>query len=250
MPLPRSNLQANPIIELNQLSFSYPSTSVLRNVSFCIYPGEFIGIIGPNGGGKTTLLKLLMGFLKPTQGIIKVLGETPSAHKHSMHLAYVPQALRFDRDFPISVEEVVLSGLLSRLPWYGHFRLQERQAARQALENVGLSHLTTYPFGTLSGGQAQRVLIARALVSQPQLLLLDEPTASVDSQAEADIHAILKTLRGQMTILMVTHNLRVAIDQVERVLCVQGNIFSLNPEEVCEHFALGLYHAPLIQPRS
>ncbi len=252
MPLPMDKRMPNqPIIELDQVSFSYQNTPVLKQVSFQVYPGEFIGIIGPNGGGKTTLLKLILGFLKPSCGRLRVFGNAPSGLlHHSPRLAYVPQSVRFDRDFPISVEEVVLSGLLSHLPWYGRFCRADREAAKQALEQTGLVHLSEHPFGTLSGGQAQRVLIARALVSKPELLLLDEPTASVDSQAEADIYALLNQLKGKMTILMVTHDLRAAIDQVERVLCVQSSVISLKPEEVCKHFAFGLYHMPLIQPSS
>lgn len=240
-----------PIIELDHLSFSYHNTPILIDLSFSIQSGEFIGIIGPNGGGKTTLLKLIMGFLKPVSGKIKVFGQIPSSYS-GMHgqLAYVPQSVRLDREFPISVLEVVLSGLLSHLPWYGMFSSKDQQAAREVLDIVGLSSFSDSPFGTLSGGQAQRVLIARALVSRPQLLLLDEPTASVDSRAEADIYALLKDLKGHMTIMMVTHDLSAAIDHVERLLCVQGQVFSLQPEEVCEHFAFGLYHTPLMQPSS
>lgn len=236
----------SPLIQLEHVFFSYHSMPVLHDVSFTVEPGEFMGIIGPNGGGKTTLLKLILGFLKPSRGLIRVFGKTPgSSPQGVVPLAYVPQAMRFDRDFPISVEEVVLAGLLKNLPWYGCFSKQDRQAAHEALERVGLEKLKNAPFGTLSGGQAQRVLIARALVSHPQLLLLDEPTASVDSQAEADIYAILKELKGEMTILMVTHDLRAAIDHVERILCVQGRVFSLKPAEVCEHFVFGLYHLPI-----
>jgi zinc transport system ATP-binding protein len=234
-----------PIVQVEQLSFSYQDSLVLSNVSLEVYPGEFIGIIGPNGGGKTTLLKLIMGFLRPTKGKIRVFGEPPKSGMQTC-MAYVPQFMRFDRQFPISVLEVVLSGLLSHLPWYGIFPKKERQKALDVLEQVGLVSFAHHSFGTLSGGQAQRVLIARALVSQPQLLLLDEPTASVDSQAEADIYALLNELKGKMTILMVTHNLRAAIDQVQRLFCVQGSALSLKPEEVCEHFAIGLYHAPLV----
>lgn len=244
-------MTSSPIVDFQNVSFSYHHMPVLSQVNFQIPPGEFVGIIGPNGGGKTTLLKLITGFLKPKLGTVRVFDDIAGSRPAGTYpLAYVPQSMRFDRDFPISVEEVVLSGLLSRLPWYGRFHTNEREAARQALENVGLANLSDCTFGTLSGGQAQRVLIARALVSQPQLLLLDEPTASVDSQAEAEIYTILEKLKGQMTILMVTHDLHAAIDHVERVICVKGNVFSLRPEEVCEHFALGLYHAPLIQPRS
>ena len=251
MPLPAPDKREQPIIEFKEVSFSYPGAPVLDRVSFQVNRGEFVGMIGPNGGGKTTLLKLILGFLRPSSGSIRIFNEIKNDPSHySQRLAYVPQSNRFDRDFPISVEEVVLSGLVSRLPWYGRFHAQEKEAVNEVLELLGLSHLSRNPFGTLSGGQAQRVLIARALVSKPQLLLLDEPTASVDIQAESDIYALLSQLKGKMTILMVTHDLRAAIDQVERVLCIQGGVISLKPEEVCSHFAVGLYHMPLIQPKS
>lgn len=239
-----------PIVELENVFFSYENNPVLVDVSFTVSHGEFIGIMGPNGGGKTTLLKLLMGFLKPTKGRVRLFQHLPGQTQAHQRLAYVPQSVRFDREFPITVLEVVLSGLLSHLPWYGSFRQEDRQAAHEALERVGLAHFSERTFGTLSGGQAQRVLIARALVSQPQLLLLDEPTASVDVQAEADIYALLKELKGTMTIMMVTHDLRAAVDHVERLLCVQGTVFSLKAEEVCEHFAMGLYHTPLVQTKT
>ncbi len=225
-----------PIIKLDKVSFAYEDALVLENVSLEIFPGESIAIIGPNGGGKTTLLKLILGFLKPTRGKVEVFGDP---------IAYVPQTTRFDKQFPISVMEVVLSGCLSRLPWYGRFHPSEIAAATEALEKVGLQDFGDVPFGKLSGGQAQRVLIARALVSHPTLLLLDEPTASVDSKAEAEIYAILKKLHGTMTILMVTHDLKAAVNQVERVLCIQRQAVPMRPEEVCEHFAIGLYHPPL-----
>lgn len=247
MPLPSNK---PPIIEFNRVNFSYQRSLTLNNVSFQIFPNEFIGIIGPNGGGKTTLLKLILGFLKPSHGSVLVFNEAAGEHsRENIRLAYVPQSIRFDRDFPISVEEVVLSGLLAHLPWYGRFRTQDHHAAHEALELMGLAHLSKRAFGKLSGGQAQRVLIARALASNPQLLLLDEPTTSVDPQAVSEIYANLNQLKGKMTILMVTHDLGAAIDQVDRILCVQGGVISLKPEEVCKHFAFGLYHMPLIQPQ-
>ena len=238
-----------PIIQMEQVNFAYAQTPVLTNVNLSINPHEFIGIIGPNGGGKTTLLKLLMGFLRPTSGNLEVFGTTPQLSRHQV--AYVPQTQRYDRDFPISVLELVLSGRLSRLPWYGKFSHADKEAAQQALEQVRLTSLKNAAFGTLSGGQAQRALIARALASHPKLLLLDEPTANVDSQAEADIYEILHRLQGKMTVLMVTHDLSTALEQVQRVILVQNNVILLKPEEVCQHFAMGLYHAPLMQlPRT
>ncbi len=233
------------VVNFEHVSFAYQDAFVLKDVSFEVKNGEFIGIIGPNGGGKTTLLKLMMGFLKPNAGKIKIFGKCP---QNSLELiAYVPQTVRFDRQFPISVMELVLSGRLSKLAWHGQYSKIDKEKALHALEKVGLVDLQYNAFGTLSGGQAQRVLIARALVSEPKLLLLDEPTASVDVQAEEDIYRILESLKGQMTMMMVTHDLGTVVSKVDRVILIQGNALTLNPEEVCEHFAIGLYHAPLIK---
>lgn len=233
------------VISLDQVSFSYEDVLVLKDISFSIEPGQFIGMIGPNGGGKTTLLKLIMGFIKPTKGHISILGTSPANARNQ--IAYVPQSLRYDKQFPISVLELVLGGRLSHLPWYGAFSKEDVDAALHALDLVGMLKYKDRGFGNLSGGQAQRTLIARALASNPQLLLLDEPTANVDANAEQEIYEILKNLQGKMTILMVTHNLNAAIQLFEKVLCIQQNCTILKPQEVCEHFALGLYHPPLIK---
>jgi zinc transport system ATP-binding protein len=231
-------------VKLEKVTFAYREQNIIENVSFTLKDGEFMGVFGPNGGGKTTLLKLIMGFLKPSKGTIEVLGMSPKDAQP--YIAYVPQSLRFDRQFPVTVGEVVLSGRLFNLPWYGRFRKEDERIAEEIMESLRLSHLKKHPFGDLSGGQAQRTLIARALVSNPKLLLLDEPTASVDAKAEAEIYEILNDLKGKMTIIMVTHHLRTAIKQVQRVLCVNKTVADLKPEDVCEHFAMGLYHPPLI----
>jgi zinc transport system ATP-binding protein len=238
------NLTQPPfVISAHQLAFGYQDSLVLEDVNFSVKKGEFLGIFGPNGGGKTTLLKLIMGFLESTSGRIEVFGKLPRSSQQK--ISYVPQSLHFDRKFPISVLELILSGRLAHLPWYGRYHKEDRQKALEVLEKVGLVDMKERAFGTLSGGQAQRALIARALVSEPELLLLDEPTASVDTHAETEIYTLLEGLKGKMTILMVTHHLRTAINQVQRVLCVKKNVISLQPEEVCEHFAIGLYHPPL-----
>lgn len=233
------------IIDFEDICFAYQDIPVLRNVTFSIYSGDFVGIIGPNGGGKTTLLKLIMGFLEPTSGKIQVFGKKPFLARQK--LAYVPQSLQFDKDFPISVAEVVLSGRLSHLSWYGSYSEKDWTLARESLNKVNMLAQIERPFGSLSTGQAQRVLIARALASEPSLLLLDEPTASVDPQSEAEIQNILNELSRSMTVLMVTHNLKTIVNDVKRVICVQGEAFPLKPEEVCEHFGMGLYHPPMIK---
>lgn len=238
-------MTAQPAVSAKHLSFSYGSAPVLTNVSFEIRDKEFIGLFGPNGGGKTTLLKLIMGFLKPSSGTLRVFEQRPTSARNLM--AYVPQRMPFDPLFPISVMEVVLTGRLRQLSWWGTYSLADKQAALEALEKVELPDIAHKPFGSLSGGQAQRVLIARALASEPRLLLLDEPTSSVDVDAQQDIYEILEELRSHITLVMVTHDLQTVIQRVERVLCVQSEVITLQPEQVCEHFAAGLYHRPLIE---
>lgn len=233
------------IITLENLCFSYEEAQILKDISFTIQEGKFVGVIGPNGGGKTTLLKLLMGFLKPDSGKMTIFGKSPVEARGE--ISYVPQTLRYDKQFPISVLELVLEGRLSHLSWYGKFSAEDKKAALESLEKVGMADYQHRAFGTLSGGQAQRVLIARSLASNPRLLLLDEPTASVDANAEAEIYQILKNLQGSMTILMVTHNLKAAVELVDHVICIQQTATILAPQQICEHFAFGLYHPPLIK---
>ncbi len=237
----------NPLIELQDLNFQYQGVPVLQRITFKIVEGEFIGIIGPNGGGKTTLLKIILGFLKPQSGKVSINGMAPAEARGIM--AYVPQTKGFDRDFPITVLEVVLMGRLSRLSWLGRYSRSDRQIACESLEKVGLGAFANRPFGTLSGGQAQRVLIARALASQPRLLLLDEPTASVDAESENEINSMLKELSAHMTILMVTHDLDAIIKDVQKVISVRGEAAMLQPADVCEHFTYGLYHRPLLNTK-
>jgi zinc transport system ATP-binding protein len=231
------------VLEVTDLSFSYHEDPILSKVSFTISEKEFVGIIGPNGGGKTTLLLLLMGFLKPSKGKIKLFGKSPKEARDE--IGYVPQAFRFDREFPISVLEVVLGGKLRTAPAFGGYRKEDKQAAKEALEKMGMEKQIHAAFSELSGGQAQRVLLARALVGNPKLLFLDEPTANVDQSAQAEIYKLLDKLKGEITVVMVTHDLRTACSHVERLLCVEREVASFSPQEVCEHFALGLYHPPI-----
>lgn len=234
-----------PAIVLENVSFSYDNTLVLENVSLSIGEGDFVGIFGPNGGGKTTLLEIIMGFLYPRDGKVSLWDDLPK--KSLSRIGYVPQIARFDKQFPITVEEVVLMGRLSHLSFWGTLKPEHKQLALDALKQVGMESFKDHSFGNLSGGQAQRVLIARALASKPKLLILDEPTASVDPDAEEAILEILKSLKGSVTILMVTHDLQTIVQKVGKLLCVHRHIHLLSPSEACEHFGLGLYHSPLIK---
>jgi zinc transport system ATP-binding protein len=228
---------------VNSLEFKYDGTSALEGVNIEVDSGEFVGIFGPNGGGKTTLLKILLGLLPLQKGSVRLFGHLPAEARHLV--GYVPQALQFDKDFPIGVLDVVMMGALRRLDWLGRYPADVKEKAWSALKKVGLEHKAAAAFGTLSGGEAQRALIARAILDNPRLLVLDEPTSNIDPQGGQTILDLLSELNRSMTILMVTHDLQTIVDKVGKLLCVQKRVTSLRAKEVCEHFALGLYHTPL-----
>lgn len=238
-----STLLMPPPICVKDLAFAYPGRPLFSHISFNILPGEFVALIGPNGGGKTTLFRLLLGFETPHEGQILIFGKPIQEARGCM--GYVPQKLPFDRQFPISVLEVVLTGRLAHLPWYGRYRHEDRVAAMEALNRVELADFADAPFGALSGGQAQRTLLARALAGNPAILLLDEPTSHIDVASQAALYEILAELKKTITLLMVTHDLNAIVQQVDRVLCVQQGVSVLRPEEICQHVALGLYHSPV-----
>jgi zinc transport system ATP-binding protein len=205
-------------IRLQNVTCRLGGVIVLENVSFSVSRGEFTYVIGPNGGGKTTLLRLLLGLEKPDSGRISILGEPPP--RANRRIGYLPQHQLYDPQFPITALEVVLSGL-SFAPFSssGH-----RAKAAEALDEMGLADGAGRPYAVLSGGQRQRVLIARALVGDPELLLLDEPTSNVDPAVEEALFGRLTRLRRKLTILMVTHDTGVVPRAVERVVCVNRTV--------------------------
>ena len=210
-----------PVISFNNVCFGYDKSEVLHNVNFSLFERESTSIVGPNGGGKTTLVKLILGLHKPQAGSISVLGSTPP--ESSRRIGYMPQSSHFDQSFPIQVLDIVLMGRLGkrRSPFYTH---ADRQAAMQALDETGLADLAARPFASLSGGQRQRVLIARALACDPKLLLLDEPTAHVDPAMEEQVNETLAGLAKRLTVITVTHELGFIARRVDRVLCVNRTV--------------------------
>lgn len=213
--------QSPVVVEMKGVSFSYDGLTVLEDVDLEVRGGEFLSVVGPNGGGKTTLVKLILGLLRPSSGIIRVLGRTPREARR--FVGYLPQYVHFDPLFPITVRDVVLMGRLG--PSYsGRYTKADRAAARRAMESVCVDNLQDRAIQALSGGQRQRVLLARALATEPQLLLLDEPTANVDSAVEEQLFDTLRMLNRHMTILIVSHDLGVVSQVVSSVICVRRTV--------------------------
>ena len=208
-------------ITCTNLSFSYGKVKVIDDVSFNVRDGESVGVIGPNGGGKSTLLKLFLGLESPMSGELKVLGEV--AGKSRRRIGYVPQAMRFDPLYPISVIEIVLMGRLDRLG-FGAYSKECRAAAENALEKVHLEDFKNRAFSELSGGERQRVMIARALATEPDLLLMDEPTANIDLSAEEHFIEALAGLRKDMSIVLVSHDLELVSELTDSALCVNQHV--------------------------
>jgi zinc transport system ATP-binding protein len=215
-------MSGRPAIEFRGVSFAYDGRTVLRDVDLVIEENDFVTIVGPNGGGKTTLLRLVLGLLQPTAGTIRVLGTAPEAARHMV--GYLPQRSAADRDFPARVIDVVLMGRLRGERLLGSYTREDRQAALRALEEVGLADNHARPFSVLSGGQQQRVAIARALASQPRLLLLDEPTSNLDVAMERSLYDLLAHLHQQMTIALVTHDIGFVTDISKTVVCVKQSV--------------------------
>jgi zinc transport system ATP-binding protein len=212
---------AEPAVSFAGVSFSFGAVPVLEDVTLSVREREFASIVGPNGAGKSTLLKLILGLLRPNTGEVRVFGERPT--KVRQRIGYTPQHAQYDPLFPISVLEVVLMGRLEK-HWGGRYSRADKEAARRALKEVALEDLEKRPFGELSGGQRQRVLIARSLVGEPDLLLLDEPTANVDAKLETQLLTLLKELNQRMTILLVSHDLGFVSSVVESVICVSRRV--------------------------
>jgi zinc transport system ATP-binding protein len=210
------------VVSVSNVSFSYDGIPVLEDVSFTIPERSFISIVGPNAGGKTTLLKLMLGLLQPSRGTIEVLGMSPV--KARTRVGYMPQQVQLDLQFPVSVLDVALMGrLLSGRP-FGPYSRIDKAIALDSLRKLEIQDLKDRPFMALSGGQRQRVLIARALASEPELLLLDEPTANVDMVVETEFFELLNNMSKTITVMVVSHDLGFVSHYVQSVVCVNRRV--------------------------
>ena len=201
---------------------SYDSKLVLNDVSLCVWENDFLGIIGPNGGGKTTLLKIILGLMKPLAGEITFYENGKPVP--SLKIGYLPQLNPIDRSFPISVAEVVSSGLTSEKPRFRNFTAEQNEQIRQLIVKIGLESYADRAIGELSGGQLQRVLLARAIVSQPQLLILDEPNTYVDKRFESQFYELLGEINKDTSIILVSHDIGTLISFVKNVACVNETL--------------------------
>ena len=232
-------MDSPPVIKIDNVSFAYNGFQVLDSVNLTVYERDFLCIVGPNAGGKTTLLKLILGLLKPTTGSIRVFGLPPV--KARSRIGYMPQYLSLDPLFPVTVIDVVLMGRLGNGRRFGFFGKGDRTAAEEALEKVELRDVKDRSFSDLSGGQRQRVLIARALVTEPDLLLLDEPTSNVDAVVETELFELLSLLNEKMTLALVTHDLGFVSSFVKRVACVNRKVVVHATNEISGEMINELY---------
>lgn len=206
------------LIELRDVSVTYGSVTALENINLKVRQNEFLGIIGPNGGGKTTLLKVLLGIITPSKGTVKISSD--------IALGYVPQFTKFNTDFPITVLDVILTGRLpAKLRIFHRYSKQDLDLALSIMNRIGIAQFRNRQIGKLSGGQKQKVLIARALLTEPRILLLDEPTASLDSNAKNEIYNLLKEINKDKTVVMVSHDIGVISSYVDSVACLNKRLY-------------------------
>jgi zinc transport system ATP-binding protein len=228
---------STPLVEIQNMDVAYQKNLVLSNISLSVFEQDFIGIIGPNGGGKTSLIKAILGLIKPARGAVKL-------RLDSSEIGYLPQGNQLDDHFPITVKEVIASGLEHGLKIRSGSARNRQHKIDDALEKVGLKALHSRPIGELSGGEFQRTMLARAIISSPRLLVLDEPDTYVDNQFETELYALLKELNRTITILLVSHDIGTISPYIKTIACVNRELHYHASNEITEE-QLKVYNCPI-----
>ena len=236
-------MKSEEVVSIKDIWVHYDGIPILEGVSLSVASGDFLGIIGPNGGGKTTLLKVILGLVNPSHGRVYVLGQAPERSRH--RIGYVPQYNLFDREFPINVRDTVLMGCNGKAGLIRRYSREDKELAQGALKTVGMLSYQKHQIGKLSGGEQQRVFIARALVSRPKLLLLDEPTASVDSSMQIQFYELLVKLKKDMTIIMVSHDISAVSIYVDKIACLNHQLFYHGSKEIEPEVLEATYKCPV-----
>ena len=231
------------VVRLDDVWVHYDSIPVLEGINLSVKPNDFLGIIGPNGGGKTTLLKVILGLIKPTRGQVSVMGQTPERGRK--FIGYISQHNLFDRNFPISVSDVVLMGRYGKAGPFRRYTEEDKRTANEALKTVGMLDYKDRQVGRLSDGEQQRVFIARALATEPKLLLLDEPTASIDPTMQAEFYELIDNLKQRMAIVLVSHDISAVSIYVDKIACLNHQLFYHGSKEVSAEELEKTYHCPI-----
>ncbi len=234
------NQKGSPILQLKNVTAGYNGQAVLRDINMVIYPHDFIGVIGPNGGGKTTLVKVMLGLLKPWEGSVSY----HLASDNSGGIGYLPQINHIDRKFPISVNDVVLSGLARKQRIFNRFSVREKELAATLMEEMGISQIAGKPIGELSGGQLQRVFLCRSVIASPELLILDEPNTYVDNNFENELYEKLQALNREMAIIVVSHDIGMISSYVKTIACV-NNELHYHESNIISQEQLQAYNCPI-----
>ena len=236
-------MTAKELVRLENVWVYYDGIPALEAINLSIESNNFLGIIGPNGGGKTTLLKVILGLIKPNRGKITVLGMPPERGRK--YIGYISQFNLFDHDFPVSVSEVVLMGRYNKSGLFHRYSEEDRKAAAEALKAVEMLGYKDRQIGKLSGGEQQRVFIARALVTNPQLLLLDEPTAGIDPDMQTEFYKLLHKLKEEMAIVLVSHDISAVSIYVNEIACLNHQLFYHGSKEVSAEELEKTYRCPV-----
>lgn len=234
---------AGEVINLEDVWVDYDGLVALEGVNLSVEEGDFLGIIGPNGGGKTTLFKVILGLIKPSRGSVSVWGDSPERARG--FIGYAPQYPLLDRDFPASVWDVALMGRLGNTGRFKRYTHKDKEITADALNKVEMFTLKQRQIGRLSWGQRQRVLIARALAAEPKILLLDEPTASVDSHIEMGLYELLQKLNEEITIVLVTHDIGVISTYVKKIACLNRRLIYHKSRKITADMLEATYQCPV-----